>query len=68
MSKAEQYREYAAECWRSAWERARNRENRMAQAARWMALASMAEKAEHSDPVVGPSQWRGVQPRRRAVG
>jgi type IV secretory pathway TrbF-like protein len=67
MSVAENYRQYAAECWRSAWEQARHRDQRMAQASRWMALASIAAKTEPKcERMRGLSQWRGVPTHRSA--
>jgi hypothetical protein len=44
--KADQYRLYAAECWRQAWQEAKYRDHWMAMAARWIVLAAMAAKAE----------------------
>jgi hypothetical protein len=46
MSKADQYRQYAVECWRRAWQEAKRREHWMTMAARWMMLAALAAKAE----------------------
>jgi hypothetical protein len=46
MLRAEEYRRYAAECWRRGWEDPQLREHWLTMAARWMALAYMAAKAE----------------------
>ena len=50
MSKAQEYRQYAAECWRRAWEKPKDREYWMTVAARWMVLAAMAAKSEAKQP------------------
>ena len=50
MSKAQEYRRYAAEYWRRAWEEPRNREYWMTVAGRWMVLAAMAAKTERQSP------------------
>jgi hypothetical protein len=46
MLRAEEYKRYAAECWRRGWEDPQLREHWLTMAARWMALAYMAAKAE----------------------
>jgi hypothetical protein len=46
--KADQYRQYAVECWRRAWQECNRREHWMTMAARWMVLAAFAAKAEGS--------------------
>ena len=49
MSKAQEYRDYAAECLRLAEREPKDRDHWLAMAARWMALAERAAKTEKSD-------------------
>ena len=55
MSKAQEYRTYAAECWRKAWESPKDRDYWMAAAARWMVLAAMMAKTEGQRPPIRPA-------------
>ena len=58
MSKAQEYRAYAAECWRRAWEKPKDRDYWMTVATRWFVLAAMAAKAE-SKPSSASSHSQG---------
>lgn len=44
--KADQYRQYAVQCWRLAWQEASHREHWMEMARRWMVLAVLVAGAE----------------------
>ena len=49
MSKAQEYRDYAAECLRMAEREPKDRDHWLSMAARWMALAESAAKKSDVD-------------------
>jgi hypothetical protein len=44
--KADEYRQYAVECWRLAWQEEKNRDYWMMRSGQWMVLAAFAARAE----------------------